>query len=206
LKAWFNWRFEGLENVPAEGPALVAANHISYLDWFADAYFLHQVGRRTRFLAKAELWSNSALGRILAGAGQIPVERGTGSPAPLRAAQAALDAGGSVVVYPEGTVTKNPDFSPMEGKTGVARLSFMTGLPVIPLASWGSQNVWQKTGKLSLKFGRPVVLKAGPPVDLSKWAETPEDPDALREATDAVMTAIGLLVEDLRSRYPERWA
>ena len=73
-------------------------------------------------------------------------------------------------MYPEGTVTKRPDHLPKEGKTGAVRLALATGVPIVPLASWGSQAVWQKSGRGSLKFGRPVWVKAGPPIDLGARA------------------------------------
>jgi 1-acyl-sn-glycerol-3-phosphate acyltransferase len=124
LRFWFNWRFEGGEHVPETGPLLVAGNHISYLDWFADGYLLVRRGRRPRFLAKSELWRNRALAWVLGGVGQIPVERGTGSPAPLEAARAELAAGGTIVMFPEGTISKMPGHLPGEAKTGIARLAF----------------------------------------------------------------------------------
>ena len=203
LKLWFNWRMEGEEQIPADGPVLVAANHISYLDPLANAYFLHRRGRRPRFLAKSELFEVPVLRTALSGSGQIPVERGTGSPAPVEAAARALNAGQAVLVYPEGTVTKDPGFMPMPAKTGVARLTLATGVPVVALASWGSQNVWQKKGMGSLKFGRPIWQKAGQPME---FAGDADDPDDLRRVADAVMAGIRHLVKDLRDRYPVRWA
>lgn len=110
-----------------------------------------------------------------------------------------------MIIYPEGTVTTNPDFSPMRGKTGVVRLAVAAGVPVTPVAAWGAQRVWQKSGKGSLKFGRPVWLKAGAPIDLSAYEERVNDVDALREGTQVVMDELGRLVEDLRARYPKRW-
>jgi 1-acyl-sn-glycerol-3-phosphate acyltransferase len=206
FKLWFNWRMEGLERVPREGPVLVAGNHISYLDPFAHAYFLVRAGRRPRFLAKQELFEVRLVGRALRALGQIPVRRGTGDRSPLEAAEAALRAGETVLVYPEGTVTKNPDFSPMAGRTGIVRLALRTGLPVLPVATWGGQHVWQKSGRQSLRFARPIWLAAGPPVDLSGYAGGVDDGDALRAATEDVMGALAVIVEDLRSRYPKRWA
>jgi 1-acyl-sn-glycerol-3-phosphate acyltransferase len=204
IKLWFNWHFEGLEHIPAEGPVLVAANHISYLDPLADAYFLTLAGRRPRFLAKSELFENPLLRTVLNGARQIPVRRGTGDPAALDAASNALAAGEAVVIYPEGTVTKNPDFSPMRARTGVARLALESGLPVVPLAIWGSQHVWQKDGRHSLRFARPIWLKAGPPIDLSAEVDA-ADPEPARIGTDRVTDELTQLVNDLRARYPKRW-
>jgi len=166
-----------------------------------------KAGRRPRFLAKQDLFRIPLVGRVLAGAGQIPVDRGTPEdPAPLEQAEAALHRGEVVVVYPEGTVTTHPDSMPMEGKTGVVRLSLATGVPVTPMASWGSQAVWQKSGRGSLKFGRPVWIKVGDPIDLSAHADRANDRDALRELTAVVMSRIAELVEDLRARYPARWS
>jgi 1-acyl-sn-glycerol-3-phosphate acyltransferase len=206
LRFWFNWRFEGGEHVPQEGPLLVAGNHISYLDWFADGYLLVRRGRRPRFLAKSELWRSRPLAWVLGGVGQIPVERGTGSPAPLEAARRVLSENGTIVMFPEGTISKMPGHLPGDAKTGIARLAFMTGLPVLPMATWGSHKIWERGKGLSLKFGRPIVVKAGPPVDLSAYAEKPDDPASLRAATDVVMAAIRELVEELSARYPARWA
>ena len=205
LKLWFNWHLEGLENVPTDGPALVAGNHISYLDPFADAHFLLKRGRRPRFLAKSDLFENVFPRTALQGCRQIPVERGTGHPAPVRAAVAALRMGECVAIYPEGTVTENPDFSPMQGRTGIARLAIAAGVPVIPLAIWGSQHVWQKQGKGSLKFARPIWLRAGAPIDVSAHGEDPEDPDTLAAVVADVMAELSHIVDDLRARYPKRW-
>jgi 1-acyl-sn-glycerol-3-phosphate acyltransferase len=203
---WFRWRFEGFEHIPSEGPVLVAGNHISYFDPLAHGYFLEKAGRRPRYLAKIELFRNRFTGPVLRGARQIPVVRGSGDAAPIDAAARALHAGEVVVVYPESTVTTNADFSPMQGKTGIARLTVATGVPVIPLAVWGSAPVWQKGGRRDLKFGRPIWVKAGPPLDFSAYEDRRDDPIALREITDQVMAEISVLVDDLRARYPKRWA
>ena len=203
---WFRWRFEGFEHIPKVGPALIAANHISYFDPLAHGYFLVKAGRRPRYLAKIELFQNPLTGPILRGVRQIPVRRGSGDRAPIEFGGKALRSGEMVVVYPESTVTTNPDFSPMKGKTGVARLALATGVPVIPLAVWGTAPIWQRDGKRNLKFGRPIWVKAGPPLDLSRYEERAEDPEALREATDEVMGQLSLLVDDLRARYPKRWS
>jgi 1-acyl-sn-glycerol-3-phosphate acyltransferase len=205
-KLWFTWRFEDLHHIPREGPAIVVCNHISYLDPIGNAYAIVRAGRRPRFLAKEDLFQIPVVGSALKGAHQIPVDRGSDGRAPLLAARAALDAGEIVVIYPEGTVTTNPDFLPMRGRTGAVRLSLASGVPITPMASWGSQAVWQKSGRGSLKWGRPVWAKAGPPLDLSDRRERADDRDALHEMTDEVMAALTALVLDLRDRYPKRWA
>ena len=131
------------------------------------------------------------------------MSRGTRDRSSLDRAVAALGRGEVIVVYPEGTVTKREDWLPMEGKTGVVRLAVATGVPITPMASWGSQTVWQKSGKGSLKFGRPIWTSVGEPIDLPVTPEGEQAP--LRELTAQVMGAITLLVVDLRDRYPRRW-
>lgn len=206
IALWFRWRFEGLANIPTEGPALIAGNHISLFDPLAHGYFLEKAGRRPRFLAKTELFRNPILRKVLTGARQIPVRRGSGDRAPLDAAIRALKEGEVVVVYPESTTTRNDDFSPMQGKTGVARLALASGVPVIPLVVWGTQHVLKRSGAKSLKFGRPIWVKAGPPLDFSVYEEEPDHPEVLRKVTDLVMGELSLLVDDLRARYPKKWS
>jgi 1-acyl-sn-glycerol-3-phosphate acyltransferase len=200
---WFNWRMEGLEKVPASGPLIVAGNHLSYLDPFAHAFFVIKAGRRPRFLAKQELFDAAVVGPALRGARQIPVRRGTGDQSPLDDARLALEAGEVVVIYPEGTTaTSAPDHSPGRGRTGVARLARMSGVPVLPVATWGGQYVWRKSGRQSLRFGRPIWLLAGEPVG---FGAGDADGVTLRAETDALMAELGDLVDRLRAGYPARW-
>lgn len=140
---------------------------------------------------------------MLRGARQIPVARGSRDGSSLADAQAALEAGEVVVIYPEGTVTKRKDHLPMEGKTGVARLALETGVPVIPMASWGSQAVWQKSGPGSLRPGRPVLTEMGEPLHLGTGDVS--DTELVRTSTKQVMAALTVLAEGLRDRYPARW-
>ncbi len=205
IMAWFNWRFEGLEQIPREGPALIAANHISYFDPLAHGYFLVKAKRHPRYLAKIELFNNALLGPVLRGMRHIPVRRGSGEHGPVEFSLKALREGEVVVVYPESTVTTNPDFSPMKGKSGIGRLAITSEAPVIPLAVWGSAPIWQK-GDRNMKFGRPIWVKAGPPLDFSEHEEGREDPAVLRRVTGEVMGQLSLLVDDLRARYPKRWS
>lgn len=206
LKLWFNWRFEELEKIPASGSAIIACNHISYLDPLSNAYAIVEAGRRPRFLAKQELFQIPLVGRALAGAGQIPVDRSRpDNPDPLNAARHAIEGGEVVVVYPEGTVTNDAGSLPMGGKTGVVRLSLSTGVPILPMASWGSQAVWQKSGPGSLKFGRPIWTKVGDPIVLSERRAEADDREALRSLTEQVMSRLLEIVLDLRARYPSRW-
>lgn len=194
---------EGLERIPAEGPAVIACNHVSYLDPLTNGDAVVRSGRRPRFLAKQELFRIPVVGTALRGAGQIPVARGAADRTPLDRAKAALHAGEVVVLYPEGTVTKREDMLPMEGKTGVVRLALETNAPIVPMASWGSQAVWQKSGKGSLKFGRPIWTRVGDAIDVG--ADEDAGTKDVRAMTVEVMDAITRLVVDLRDRYPRRW-
>ncbi|HEX9122368.1 MAG TPA: lysophospholipid acyltransferase family protein [Actinomycetota bacterium] len=210
---WFNWRLEGLERIPPEGPLIVAGNHLSYFDPLAHGHFVDRANRRPRFLAKRELFDNWFLRTVLLGAGQIPVARGTGDRAPLLEAAQALEAGEVVVVYPEGTsITADADFSPGPGKNGAVRLSLMTGIPILPVATWGGQYVWRRGERIHPTFGRPIWLKAGEPYDVLargdalEERDAVENRDAVRELTDGLMRALTALVSDMRARYPKRWA
>ena len=204
LRGWLRLRYEGLERIPEQGPAIVACNHISYLDPLTNGDAVDRAGRRARFLAKQELFRIPVVGTVLRGAGQIAVARGSRDGSSLDRAVEALEAGEVVVIYPEGTVTDRADGLPMQGKTGVARLALRTGVPIVPMASWGSREVWQKSGKGSLRFGRPILTKIGPPIP------TTRDPDAAatewRALTDDVMDAITDLAVELRDRYPRSWS
>jgi 1-acyl-sn-glycerol-3-phosphate acyltransferase len=203
LRFWFRLSHEHLDRIPRTGPAIVACNHISYLDPLTNGDAVVRAGRRPRFLAKEELFRIPMVGRALRGAGQIPVSRGSRDRSSLDRAVAALGRGEVIVVYPEGTVTKREDWLPMDGKTGVVRLAVATGVPITPMASWGSQAVWQKAGKGSLKFGRPIWTTVGEPIQLPVLLDG--EPAPLRELTAQVMEAITLLVADLRDRYPREW-
>jgi 1-acyl-sn-glycerol-3-phosphate acyltransferase len=206
FRLWFNWRLEGLERVPAEGPAIIAGNHLSYLDPFAHGVFVVKAGRRPRFLAKQELFDAPFVGTVLRGAHQISVQRGAGDRSPIDDATRAVEQGEVVVIYPEGTTTTtNEDFSPGRGKTGAVRLSIATGIPILPVATWGGQFVWRKSGRQSLEFGRPIWVAAGKPFDATERLEGEPDARALRASTDDLMAELGKLVIDLRDRYPARW-
>jgi 1-acyl-sn-glycerol-3-phosphate acyltransferase len=164
-----------------------------------------KAGRRPRFLAKDELFGIPLVGLAFRGAKQIPVVRGSGdATAALQAAERSIAEGEVVVIYPEGTVTTRTDHLPMRGKTGTVRLSLATGVPITPLASWGSQSVWQKSGKGSLKFGRPVWLRAGPPMERATPREE-AGAEAVRAMTDQLMQTLTTMVEELRAEYPRRW-
>jgi 1-acyl-sn-glycerol-3-phosphate acyltransferase len=205
IGAWFSWHLEGMDLVPPDGPVLVAGNHVSHFDPLAHGYLLTGAGRRPRYLAKSELWHNAFLRKVLNGTHQIPVDRGTGRSAPVDAALKGLDEGQCVVVYPEATTTRNPDKTPMQGKTGIARIALRSGAPVLPLAVWGTHHILQR-GEKGLNYGRAIWVRAGRPMEFDEYAGRGEDPAVLRKVTDEVMDELTRLVQEMRRDYPSRWA
>ena len=199
--------WSGTEHVPQRGGVIVAANHISHADppVLAD-FVVFGAGRPGRFLAKSSLFKGKGLvAHVMRGAGQIPVYRQTADAAvALRDAVAALEAGECVVIYPEGTVSRDPGKWPMLAKTGVARLALLSGAPVVPVAQWGAQAILDsyRTPGLHLLPPHPVRVVAGPPVDLSAFLGKPLTGEVLRGATDAVMADITALVAGLRGETP----
>lgn len=202
----FRRRWSGLDRIPVTGPAIVAVNHISYADPLIFARFIWDAGRVPRFLAKVGLFELPfPLGRIVTGAGQIPVHRETADASQaLQAAVEALGRGEVVLIYPEGTVTRDPDFWPMQAKTGVARLALLApGVPVVPVGQWGAQNFLDVYSRRFRPWPRKqVTICAGPPVDLSAWAGNAPDSEVLRQMTDRVMVAIRDLVAEIRGEQP----
>jgi 1-acyl-sn-glycerol-3-phosphate acyltransferase len=204
LKPWFwlmtrrDWR--GAEHLPRDRGFVATVNHISYVDPLAFAHFLDGNRRWPRFLAKESVFRVPLGGRILRGAGQIPVYRGKPDAADaLRAAVAAVRAGECVVVYPEGTLTRDPGWWPMRGKHGAARISLETGCPVIPCAQWGPHGVLAPYGRRLRLFPRRVMhVWAGPPVDLDDLRGRPVTKELLAEATGRIMADITRLLEEIR--------
>jgi 1-acyl-sn-glycerol-3-phosphate acyltransferase len=197
-------RWLGTEHVPATGGVVLASNHISHADpFFVAELAVHGLGRTARFMAKSTLFEgNGLVSRVMRGAGQIPVHRDTeGASHALRDAVAALRAGECVVIYPEGTVSREPGKWPMQARTGVARLALLSGAPVVPVAQWGAQEVHDTYRRRGLRLlpRHDVVLQAGPPVDLSAYDGLPLTAEVLRAATDDVMDAITTMLEQLRA-------
>jgi 1-acyl-sn-glycerol-3-phosphate acyltransferase len=193
-----DWR--GAENLPKNGAAIAVCNHISYVDPLLFTHFLYDSGRAPRYLGKASLFKLPIIGRVLLGAGQIPVERETSVASDaLQHAIAFLKAGHLLGVYPEGTLTRDVNYWPMKAKTGIARLAILTQVPVIPCAQWGAQKILPAYSKKPKLFPRTkVIVKAGTPLDFSKWYGKAEDPVAVEEATAHVMSAITKLLEEIR--------
>jgi len=198
-------RMEGLENVPASGPALLVSNHVSYLDPVYTAVFVHRARRVPRFLAKASLWDVPVLGRVLQGSRQIPVSRGSvDAGSSLAAARAAFDDDGVVVIYPEGTITRDRDGWPMAARSGAARLALdRPDVPVLPLVHWGTLAVYDHYGKRFRPSRRTTVtVRAGEPIPLDDLRARvgADGPDGalLRETSERMMTAVRDLLVEVR--------
>lgn len=202
----FKVRWRGREHMPRTGGAIVVVNHISYVDPLAFARFVWDCGRIPRFLAKESLFRIFFVGRMLKGAGQIPVSRGTAdAQTSIEHAVAALARGEVVCIYPEGTVTKDPDYWPMVARTGVARLALATDVPVIPVAQWGPQEAVDVDLKRYKPFPRHEIhCVAGPPVDLSAYRGRPMTADLLREVTDEIMGRVRDLLAGVRGEQPPK--
>jgi 1-acyl-sn-glycerol-3-phosphate acyltransferase len=190
---------DGLK-IPASGGCVLVMNHLSHIDPLTAAVFTHDHGRLPRYLAKSGLFRNRFLGHFLRSAGQIPVERASASAAGAYAAAVeAVRAGECIVIYPEGTITRDPDLWPMTGKSGAARIALETGCPVIPVGQWGAQDLLAPYARRPDLFPRKVVrIRVGDPVDLGDLADRRRTASVLAEATERIMDAITSIVEELR--------
>lgn len=196
LEHGLDWTIDGVEHIPEEGPVLLAANHISHLDALCLAYAGELRGRRTRFLAKAELFSVPLLGTILRGVGDIPAgsRKGTSEPT-LTAALEALAAGWCLAMFPEGKISS--DLEPLPGRTGVARLARSARVPVVPVGLWGTHRIWAKGRVPRPRPGVAQVVAVGAPIVVA-----PDDEH--HAATDRIMAGICAQVSRARELYPQR--
>jgi len=200
LRALTKRDWQGANNIPATGPVIVVSNHISYADPLIFAHFLYKNGRAPRFLGKASVFKVPLIGRVIAGSGQIPVERESENASrSLDHAIAFLRSGHCLGVYPEGTLTRDPNTWPMRAKTGIARLAIITQVSVVPCAQWGAQELLPTYGKRLKLFPRTQIhMWAGEPLTFERWIGKENDLAALEEATSYVMAAITSLLEEIR--------
>ena len=204
------YRYEGSENVPKSGAFVLAPNHYSNLDPLVIGLAVYKHDRMPRFLGKASLFRKPVIGWLLTKAEQIPVERSGSTHAhnPLAMARNVVAEGYAVVIYPEGTLTRQPDHWPMRGKYGAVRLALEANIPLIPAASWGVQEILPRySNKLSLFPRKNVTVRFGEPVDLSDFAGKPLNRDVLAKSTERLMDAITTELVLLRGEPApaERW-
>lgn len=194
--------FQGEENLPRKGGAILAMNHVSYLDFALIGTAALPAKRWIRFMAKKELFDNKVAGPLLRGMHHISVDRSSGS-ASFVAALEALKSGECVGIFPEGTISVS--FEMKEFKSGAVRLALGAGVPVVPAVVWGSQRIWTKKVKRNLKRNKfPISVAFGKPLYFTSDTDIEEGEAQLRAAMSA-------LLFDLQSRYPDshvgaRWA
>ncbi|WP_066292250.1 lysophospholipid acyltransferase family protein [Arthrobacter sp. B6] len=201
-------KWEGTEKLPAGG-FIAAPNHCTEIDPLVVGHMLYNNNRAPHFLAKAALFNVPGLGWLLRATKQVPVERSTGGGnRSLQVAQEIVAEGGAIIIYPEGTLTRDPDLWPMKGHTGAARLALEGGIPVVPIAHWGAHEVFPRYAKRFHIFPRKTSrVVVGDPVDLSAYTGRPLDKATLTAATEAIMDAVTALLAGIRNEEPpaERW-
>jgi len=192
--------WSGAENLPQDRGFVAVSNHISHVDVFVFAHFLNDAGIVPHFLGKVEVFRIPVIGAIVRGADQIPVHRETGKASnAYRAAVQAVREGKCVALYPEGTVTRQPDLWPMRGKTGAARVALETRCPIIPIAQWGAQEILAPYGRRPSVLPRHTMrVRAGQPVNLDDLHDRPVTTEVLAEATERIMAALTRELQELR--------
>jgi len=198
--------YVGMERLHRRGPMLIVGNHISHLDPMFDVVLIHKAGRIPHVLAKAGLWKIPVVGHALRGTDQIPVERGGGAgQSAVELARTTLESGGVVLIYPEGTVTREPDFWPMRPRPGVATLALSGDYPVVPIVHWGTHQIYNSYAegrKLRLLPRQDVQVVVGPDIDLSAFRGQGSDPRAIRDVSLLVMQTISGMLGEIRGQRP----
>ncbi|MGO1536968.1 MAG: lysophospholipid acyltransferase family protein [Yaniella sp.] len=195
--------WKGQENLPDTG-MILAVNHISDLDPLYMGHMVYSTGRLPHFLAKKELFELPAVGKLITSMKQIPVDRTGRSIDSLKMAEEVLARDGVIIIYPEGTTTKDPDMWPQIGRLGMIRLALTTGAPVIPVGQWGVHETLPKGDKLPKLFPRRTsAIRVGTESDL-EWLRTMGKPGQrdLTDATEQVMSEITDLMAPLREGTP----
>lgn len=182
---------EGVENIPSNGPALLAFNHTGYFDFIFGGTVPHLAGKRlVRFMAKKEIFEVPVLGTLMMKMHHIPVDRSAGASS-MDAAIDSLKDGQIVGIFPEATISRS--FEIKDLKTGAVRIASQAGVPLIPVAIWGSQRVWTKDHPKNLgRSNTPVWVRVGEPIAPSG------DPV---EATERLRTAMIELLDSVRKDY-----
>ncbi len=204
------YRIHDGDKLPKTGAFILSPNHYSEIDPLVIGVVMWKLGRMPHFMAKASIFKIPVLGYLAKISGQIPVERSgvARHNDPLAAANRIADQGLAVVIYPEGSLTRDPDLWPMRGKTGAVRMALEAGIPLIPVAHWGTQKVMPRYGKKISVFPRKTIdVMIGDEVDLTEFRGRPLDSSTLAAATNKLMHAITQLTAELRGETPpaEPW-
>lgn len=202
MTPWVKFTVTGEENLPTQGGFLLVSNHLSNVDPLCLCWYFMKRNTAVRFLAKKSMFSVPVFGWIIKGMGLIPVNRDSNPSAVLAPTREALTAGEVIGIYPEGTLTRDPDQWPMEFKSGAARLALDTGVTVIPLSQWGPQDIMAPYNAkgMDMRPGRRISYHFGAPVDLSDLIGPAgsEDHDAVNAATARILQAVREGVGQLR--------
>lgn len=185
-------RVEGGEHVPAYGGAVIACNHVSYLDFIFCGLGARQSKRLVRFMAKEAVFRHRVSGPLMRGMHHIPVDRAAGASS-YRAAVAALRRGELVGVFPEATISRS--FVLKELKSGAARMAIEAGVPLVPMVTWGGQRLLTKGHPRQLRRHVPVTIMLGEPL-------RPRPGDRPQEVTAALATRLRALADDVQASYP----
>lgn len=183
----------GDEHIPTSGPAILASNHIGYLDFIFSGYAARDQGRRVRFLAKKEIFDKRGVGWLMRQMGHIPVDRHGAAHQSMDAAEAELRRGEVIGMFPEATIS--PSFVPRPAKTGTVRIAQDTGAPLLPVAIWGTQRILTKWRPKNFRRRIPIMVVIGPPLPL----DADENPE---RATERLMREITQLLEKAQANYP----
>ncbi len=196
------FNFQGEENIPRKGGAILAINHVSYFDFAITGTAALPAGRYVRFMAKKEIFDNKIAGPLMRGMHHINVDRSNGS-ASFVAALRALKSGEIIGIFPEGTISTS--FEIKELKSGAVRLAMGAGVPIVPTVIWGSQRVWTKGVKRNLKRKNfPVSVSFGQPINYQRGDDVELAESHLREVLLAML-------HEVQDKYPhshvgQRWA
>jgi 1-acyl-sn-glycerol-3-phosphate acyltransferase len=186
---------EGARQVPREGGAVIASNHVSYLDFAFVGYGTREVGRVVRFMAKDSVFRHPISGPLMRGMHHIPVDRSAGSAA-FRESMTMLKAGELVGVFPEATISRS--FELKEFKAGAARMAQAAGVPIVPTIVWGGQRIYTKGRRPDVRGrGKGITVAFGEPLAPSR-----------RDSGDAVaaelFTRMRALLDHVQHSYPQR--
>lgn len=188
-------RISGVEHIPEMGGALIAANHVGYLDFAFIGYGALPKRRLVRFMAKREVFDHPISGPLMRGMHHLPVDRFGGAGAAIETAVTALRSGEVVGLFPEGTISRS--FVPARAKTGAVRIAMRAEVPLIPCAVWGSQRLLTKGRRPNWQRNVPIIVSYGAPVDY-------DADDALTDVTDELMRRITTLVDRAATTYPDQ--
>ncbi|HET8614947.1 MAG TPA: lysophospholipid acyltransferase family protein [Actinomycetales bacterium] len=193
----------GTEHLPRSGGAVVASNHVSYLDFIFAGLAGVEIGRLTRFMAKDAVFRNKVSGPLMRGMSHIPVDRDAGS-ASFRAALTALKSGELVGIFPEATISQS--FTVKELKSGAVRLAQGAGVPLVPVAVWGGQRMFTKGHPKSLlSRGRHVFVQVGEPIDAPRKADADALTATLRQRLQSMLEQLQRLTPEQPSGAGDAW-